>query len=169
MCVAVAIVAGIGVAGTVSAAKMSSNASKNASKAQAAAGDQAIAFQREQYAQSREDFKPYAAAGGAALGRMGAQGGTPVQGFRQGPPAQLGMPQLGSPTPAGQSGPAPAGQMMPTMQPQPMGPGRQLSAQGAPQAAGGALWTIQAPDGATKQLPPEQAQQFIQHGARRVA
>jgi hypothetical protein len=156
MCVAVAIVAGIGVAGAVSAAKIQSNASKNASKSAGEAGDKALAFQKEQYAQSRKDFDPYAQQGAAAMGRLSTAATAPRSTFTPGRPQQLGQPQ-GVPPPV--SAPPPsaspefvAGLPMPTP------------------AATPALWTIQSPDGTSqKQLPPDVAQQFIAKGARRVA
>jgi len=182
-------VAGASIASSQIAAKKGRDAAKKAADAQTASADQALDVQKTRYQQERADFDPYQTGGRQALAALATRASAPTQGFHQAPPAQLGA-YAGSPTPAGQSGPGPAGAMAPPGQPDaPMGgPFRSLAGAGSaigaaqagtaagtptappagPGAAGGALWTIQAPDGATEQLPPEQAQQFIQHGARRI-
>jgi hypothetical protein len=147
-------------------AKLQSNAADRASRTQAEAADKALAFQKEQYQQSRADFNPYLQAGADALGRMGTAATAPVTSFRPGQPQQLGMAQGIPPQPMAR-GPVSAGAAAFQGQPPQLG----MAPQGPqPQGAqGGALWTIQSPDGETKQLPQAIAQQFIARGARRVA
>jgi hypothetical protein len=155
MCVATTIiVASVAAAGSITAAKMSSNASKAASKSAGEAGDKALAFQKEQYEQSRKDFDPYAQQGAAAMGRLSTAATAPRSTFTPGRPPQLGQPQGVAP-PVSASPP-----------PRPPVPGLPMPTP----AATLALWTIQSPDGTSqKQLPPDVAQQFIAKGARRVA
>jgi hypothetical protein len=158
MCVAVAIVAGIAVAGTVTAAKIQSNAAGNASKTSAEAADKALAFQKEQYAQSRADFNPYQQAGLAASARMEARATQPTQGFRQpappAAPAQLGLPQSAPPPTPPQRAPGPDVQTMG----QPQGAPPQLGQSAAPEK----MVTLRAPDGSTHPFPASQVQTVIQ-------
>jgi hypothetical protein len=60
--------AGAQVAGAV----IGSKAAKSAAKTQAAAADQSLAFQKQQYQQSRQDFAPYQQQGAQAVGQLGA-------------------------------------------------------------------------------------------------
>lgn len=61
------IAAGIGAAGAVGAAAMSSNASKKAAQATAQANDAAVGFQRDALQQTRVDSAPFLQAGQTAL------------------------------------------------------------------------------------------------------
>lgn len=162
MCVAIAVVAGIAAAGTITAAKMQSGAAQNASKTTAEAADKALAFQKEQYQQERTDFNPYQTAGASALGRMSTQAAAPVQGFRQPPPpAQLGTPIAKAPTLPGQPmGGAP----MPMGAPAPLG-GTAPTAPTAP----GPMVLMRGPDGAQRQVPTQVAQQLQTRGFTVVA
>lgn len=72
---AAAVVAG----GAIAAASMSSSAAKKSAKTQAASADEAIAFQREQWLQQREDIGPWREAGVRGLGQLERLA-------RQGPP-----------------------------------------------------------------------------------
>lgn len=144
-------------AGTgIYAAKKGASAARDAAATQSAAADKALALQKEQYGQARQDFSPYQQQGAAALGRLGTMATAPRQTFNPGQPQMLGMPPpqaqgapggLGTPWMAQSGGPPPM----------------------TPQGPGGGLWTVQGPDGSTKQLPPNIAQQFISRGARRIA
>lgn len=124
---------------------MASNASKNAAKTQAVAGDKALAAQQAGYTQQRNDFQPYQQAGVAALGRLGQTAGT-YQGGPPQPPSQ--MPPQGPPQGLGQLG-----------QPPQMG----MGGPGGPQ--GGALVQVRAPTGEMAMLPQAQAQAAVAKGA----
>lgn len=179
MCVATAIIIGAAATagGTIASAKISSNAAKKAAQTQSDAGDKALAFQREQYEQARQEFNPYQQAGYGALGRLGTAAAAPPVNFQPGQSRQLGLPQGVPPAPMGArvaaGGAAPGGGVVAAgLQGTPVaGPGPAATAPpNAPQnGASAALWTLQAPDGTTKQLPPEVAQQFVARGATRVA
>lgn len=160
MAVATAILAGAAIAGSITSAKIQSNAAKDAAKTQAAAGDKSLAFQRDQMAAQQKAFQPYQQAGqGAAtnLSNLMAPGGSLSTGFDQPfvPPGAT-KPTY-SPTPQN------LGSMM---QPQPGGMPQQPQSQ--PQA-GGEMWSIKAPDGSVRQFPPPIAQHYMQQGLQRVA
>jgi hypothetical protein len=133
-------------AGTdVAKAAISANAAKNAAKTQSAAADKSLAFQQGIYGQQQQNFAPYLAQGQNAVQQLGQRAAQPSPTFQPGRPTSFQSPPQ---TPMASLG-----------QPQ----------QGmAPQGAQGGLWTIQAPDGTTKQLPAQMAQQFVARGAKRV-
>jgi len=88
-----AVIAGIATAGgAVASAKIGSNAAKNAAKTQSDAADKALAVQREQYQQQRQDFSPYQQQGAQAMGRMTAMSQAPRQTFD--PRQQQGQPSM---------------------------------------------------------------------------
>lgn len=179
MSVATSTAIAIGVsAASVASAKIASNASKDAAKIQSAGAEQG-----RQATQTA--LQPYQDIGKQSLGRLGLNGGPNVlyqprgQSFQPGQgqaayaipqpqPGQQGSPMQGlgqgvrvdpqqSLGSLGTSGNA--------MSPDQGAPPQPTTA--APQA--GELWTIQSPDGETKQFPPAIAQQYIAKGARRLS
>jgi len=171
MCVATVVVAIGTVTASVIAADQQARAAKIASDRQARAAADALQVQKDQYAQARADFEPYAAAGRGAVGRMrdragqpspvtfdptnaatfqasgwGSSGSAPSTGGEPVAP-QLGMPQSLGSAQAGLAGPA----SMPT----------------APPA--GETTLMQAPDGsAPRPVPSHLVQDLIAKGARVV-
>lgn len=67
--VAVAV-AGVGAAAAIGSAALSASASKKAAKTQAESADEAVALQREQWLQAREDIAPWREAGAWALPQL---------------------------------------------------------------------------------------------------
>jgi hypothetical protein len=152
-------VAAISAGSQIAAAKMQSNAAKNAAKTQSASADRAMAFQKQQYEQARQDFSPYQQTGATSLGRLGAMAGQQAPTFQPGQPASfasLGNPLGGGPQ-AVPPGPLP-GQTTPPGAP-PMPP------QGPPQAQG-QLVRVLAPTGEEAMLSPMAAQAAVAKGAR---
>lgn len=168
MCVAVAVVAGIAAAGTITAAKMQSNAAKDAAATQTAAGNKALAAQQTAYQTQRQDFSPYQQAGVSSLGRLNQQAQQPGPQFNpNGPPASLGNPMGGQmpPNPGQQH---PGGRMAPQGMPQQgpppsMAPGpsqqQQLGQQQAPPT--GKMVLLRAPDGSTRPFPEASVPQVM--------
>jgi hypothetical protein len=172
MCVASAVIAIGTVTAGIIAADQQARSAKIASDRQSRAAAEALAVQKEQYAQARADFEPYAAAGRQAVGSLrdragqtppafdptnvgtwqasgwGSSGSAPSSGDGGTPVApQLGMPQQLGSAQAGLAGPA----SMPTS-PQP-----------------GDTTLMQAPDGsAPRPVPSHLVQQLIAKGARVV-
>jgi hypothetical protein len=133
-------------AGTdVAKAAISANAAKNAAKTQSAAADKSLAFQQGIYGQQQQNFAPYLAQGQNAVQQLGQRAAQPSPTFQPGRPQSFQAP--------------------PSM---PMASLGQPNAPMAPQGQSEPLWTIQAPDGTTKQLPAAMAQQFVSRGARRM-
>ena len=156
MCVgtSTAIALAVGAGASLGSAAISSHAAGKAADTQTKAAKDALNFQQTQYNQARQDFDPYKQAGSAAVGRLGGMATTPTPTF-----------QPGSPTPRFGNLGNPAGAGMPS----PSAPGAfGMSQPGQPQAGGGAMWTLKAPDGSTRQYPPDVAQQFMSRGAIRV-
>jgi hypothetical protein len=152
-------VAAISAGSQIAAAKMQSSAAKNAAKTQSASADRAMAFQKQQYEQARQDFSPYQQAGATSLGRLGSMAGQPAPTFQPGQQASfasLGNPLGGGPQ-AVPPGPLP-GQTTPPGAP-PMPP------QGPPQGQG-QLVRVLAPTGEMAMLPMAQAQMAVAKGAR---
>lgn len=184
MCVTIGTAVAIGsiaasTAGSVYAAKKGSDAAHDAAKTQSDAAEKALQAQQQSYQQQRQDFQPYAQAGQASLGRLNSlatqprpvfNGSQPGGGF-QSPPQGAGMPQMGT-MPGSMGQPGPMAQM--SQQPPQGGIGGQalLAAQGAVGGQGGPqmrkMALMQAPDGTTKEIPEDQAQHYIQNGARRI-
>lgn len=181
MCVAVAIVAGIAATGTITAAKMQSNAAKDAAKTSSDAADKALAFQKEQYAQQRKDFEPYAQNGVSAANRLQLGATAPAPVFRPGQPmtlADMGQPQMPQGTTPGPGAPMPMPQSKIQSQggvPQPpmslanmgqpgVSPNGPMGQQPPPQGVQPGLVMVQGPDGSSRQLPQPVAQQLVQSG-----
>lgn len=171
------LMAGSAGAGLASA-KVQSNAAKKAQQAQQQGTDKALAVQQQanqpymdlgrqataRLSQMAANQQPYTQVFGSGAGAQG-QPGQPTQGPRamggnqfqmppqmprQGPPQGMGLGQLGQ---AGMG------------QPPPMRPPQ---GQQGPGMGGGGMVKLQAPDGSVRDVPMDQAQQFIQRGARRV-
>ncbi len=168
MCVAIAVTGGIAAGGAIASAKIQSNAAKKAAATQAASATEARNVQQTQYQQARQDFNPYQQAGAAALGRLGQQASAPRITFDpNAPKSSQGMP-VQTPLGAYAQSHAPQAGMgagAPNMAAMGQGGGPGPSAL---QGQAGPLWTVQGPDGSTKQLPADVAQQFIARGAKRV-
>jgi hypothetical protein len=160
-------------AGTsIAAAKMQSNAAKNAQKAQQAGTDKALAVQQQ-------SNRPYMQLGEQAANRLmqmppqnytqqfgGPGGSNGFQAFQQapqGPPqgtlAGLGRPPQGGPMP--QNGPGMQVQPGPRMPPN--GPPPQQMGQ-----QGGQMAQMMAPDGSVRPVPLAMVAQLESRGARRV-
>ena len=152
-------------------AKDQADAAKQAAQLQATAAQNALDWTKQQKAAQLAAYAPYSAVGQQAVAQLpGAVRPMPAGGP---PPAYSGPPPLAYMGQGGQSGPA-------TYQPPSNAP---LSQIGAPQQAipptaaapvapgtpaGGAMVTLQAPDGTTKQVPQSQAQFYISRGAKQV-
>ena len=167
---------------SVYAAKKGASAAKDAAATQSAAADKSLAFQKEQFGAHQQAYAPYQQVGQQSLRGLSqgmAPGGQFNQPFTQpfiapGQTQPMYSPQqpqtLGGMAPP--TGPRPiqpppyAGR--PGLPDQQQPPGQQAPG-GPPAASTGALWTIQAPSGEQKQLPPAQAQFYISKGARRIA
>jgi len=174
MCVATAIVVGVGAVGAVVAADQQRRASNNAIKASKEAADQALAVQKAQYAQARADFEPYAARGREGIGRLSTLG-------KQAPPtfdptnaatwqgSQWQNPALteqrpGAPSALPGQGQAPPQLGLPQAPPSAVGVGAAPAAQPAQPAGDTVL--MQAPDGSPpRPVPSHLVQQLIAKGA----
>lgn len=178
MCVATVIVVGGAVASSVIAAKAQSAAAKRASDAQTAAANEALAVQKQQYAQKRADFEPYAAAGRQALGRMQGMAAQPRMTFDPtnaaswtGPARASGdlgdsASPLARTTPQTFDGSTPPQLGLP--QAPPAGLGMSQPAQAAQPA--GEMTLMQAPDGSPpRPVPSHLVQQLIAKGAKVVS
>lgn len=159
-------------AGGIAAAKMTSGASKDASKAQADAAQQALDFTKEQKAKQEAAYAPF--------GALGQQAATMLPGLArqaptQGPPAPYTtQPQATRPMPPPPSIPqgmpptasqgAPLSAVGQTTMPMPTA--APLPAQAVPAGAGqpptGQMVTLRSPDGDVKQFPPEIANKILQ-------
>lgn len=179
MAVASSIIAGSIIAGatagaSIYGAKKAAGAAHEAAATQSTAADKSLAFQKEQFGAHQQAYAPYQQVGQQSLRGLSqgmAPGGQFSQQFTQPfiapgqskpmyspvQPQTLGGMAQPMGRPPMQTQPLPRGPVMPDQQPMP-----------DQQAQGGALWTIQAPDGETKQVPAAQAQHYISQGARRV-
>ncbi len=135
-----AIGAGANIAGQLIAA----NAQGNASEVAAKAAEEALAWEKAQYAKRREDLAPYAASGAAANATLSNLLGLPA------PP----------PSAPGQAAPAPSAPP----------PAQGSAAASSAPAAGAKLVTIIAPTGEQMQVPEGPlVEKMIAAGARRAA
>lgn len=134
-----AIQGGLGLLGS----KMQANSSDHAAAVEAKAAADALAFAKEQYAKAEAQFAPYLQAGQGALARM---------------------QDLASQSELARTGYGPQTPMLP---PRPAAP--TLSTPGGPVGQSGAMVTLRAPNGQTKQVPANQAQHYIAQGAQQVA
>jgi len=181
MCVAIAVVAGIGVAGSITAAKMQSNAAHDAAATQSASANKALTVQQQQYQQGRQDFSPYQQAGASAVGTLQNRAQQPIPQFNPGGPQpqfNLGSPQGPSPlpqrgpmggSPMSQAGPLDVQQSLtpiPNAQAGPMPQQSTLPQQGPPQQP--QMVMMQAPDGSKQPVPADKVPMAIQKGARVV-
>lgn len=151
--------------GSAVGAKINSNASRDAQRIAADSAQKSLDEKKRLFDIETANRRPFLDASQAALGRLGAQAGQPMNlpaSFQnpyapkpQGQPQMLG--QMGQMTPR-QDGMSPQGQPM----------GSPMPPQGGPQAPQGDLVTVQAPNGQTARLPREQAQMAVQKGARVV-
>lgn len=170
MCVgtttAIAIGAGAAAAGSITAAKIGSNAASNAAATQSASADKAMGVQNQVYQDQKVAQAPYQQLGQQALGRLSGMAPSTAsfnpQNYAQGAP----KPQMGSMASMGQQAPPPS---MPQQQIQPMGqpaaaaaPGLMNAATQAMQGATGPMVSLRGPDGSVKQFPAGQADQIIQ-------
>lgn len=138
-----AIVGGIGAAGSVASAKIASNAAKDAAQTQAKAGQQALTTQQQMYQQARQDFNPYQQAGAGALGRLGQRASAAPPAFTPGQPSNFGTMGTGQ---------------NPALQPA----GATNAPHGMGQPPTGQMVTLRAPDGTTQQFPADRVQQVMQ-------
>lgn len=173
---ALLIGAGIAAAGQVAAAKISSNAAKNAGNIQAGSANDAKGELRPIYEGNLARMQPYASLGGDALGQLRALGGYPAAAAPTGP---LG-PITGQQGPMNMSDPrvqalARGGSLAdPGMSGSPLGSigGGGTSAYGGAQPQGGSfggqMVALIAPNGEQGQVPANQAEAYIARGARRA-
>jgi hypothetical protein len=175
MCVATVVIAIGTTTASIIAADRQARAAKIASDAQARAARDALQVQKDQYAQARADFEPYAAAGRGAVGRMQDRAGQTPPAFDPTNAATFqsgGWGSAGSAPPAGDGAPVAAQLGMP----QQLG-----SAQGAlagPTSSptsqpAGETTLMQAPDGSPPRPVPglvdsPLVKQLIAKGARVV-
>ena len=170
-------------------AKKSADASKKAAEQQTASADQGLALQKDIYGQQVAGMQPYAQFGQQALGSLGSLMGFPAL------PPPTGRDATGAPLGpiTGQQGPmnlsdprvqrlAAGGSMAdPGMSDGTLGgamgqssyqtPGQgtgPTAPGGSVQAPGGQMVTLIAPTGEQGKFPADQAEQFIQRGARRI-
>jgi len=173
MCVATVIIVGGAVASSVIAAKAQSNAADKARAAQTAAANEALAVQKQQYAQSRQDFSPYQQAGAQAIGRMQGMSQQPRMTFNPSDPASWhgaartssdlsdGASALSRGTPQTFDGSTPPQLGLPQAQPAPLG-GQPVQ----PAQPAGEMTLMQAPDGSPpRPVPSHLVQQLIAKGA----
>jgi hypothetical protein len=179
-----AIIGAAGVGAQVVGARNASNAAKDAARIQGQSADRAQAFNERVYGDQQQLMSPYVKAGSDSLARLMAQhwgtqppagmspsGGSSAmlsnaaRGFipQQGPFSGAPQAQPGGGNPnslaAMQGG---GGQQMPP-QGAPMPQGGQMPPQG-----GGQMVKLQGPDGSTRDVPAQLADQFIARGARRI-
>lgn len=164
-------------------AKKSADASKKAANQQVASSDQGLALQKDIYGQQVAGMQPYAQFGQQALGSLGS-----LMGFPALPPA-TGRDQSGAPLGpiTGNQGPinmgdprvqalARGGSMIdPIQRGGTLGSAMGQSSYRTPGQGTGPtaptsapMVTLIAPTGEQGQFPSDQAEQFIQRGARRV-
>ncbi len=144
-------------------AKDQADAAKQAAQLQATAAQNALDWTKQQKTAQIAAYAPYAAVGQQAVSQLpGTVRPMPAGGP---PPAYSGPPPLAYMGQNGQPGPA-------TYTPPPSAP---LSQIGAPQQASqpaaaptGAMVTLQAPDGSTKQVAAQDAAFYISRGAKQV-
>lgn len=96
------IMGGLAAGSHLAAAKVQSNAAKNAAKTQEQAGQQSIALQRQGYEDAKTNLAPWMATGQNAMGaltsRLGVSPGQPMPvGSGQTPAAAGAMPRLQAP------------------------------------------------------------------------
>jgi len=179
MCVATIIVAGAAIAGSVIAAKAQGAAADRAAQTARDTAAEALRVQKEQYAQARADFEPYAASGRSAIGRMQERAARPPVAFDPTNAATFQPSGWGSSGPAPSTGDGGAPVAAQLGMPRDLG-----SAQGAlagPTASStgfeaapatqptGETTLMQAPDGsAPRPVPSHLVQQLIAKGARVV-
>lgn len=177
-----------GAAGSLGAAKMQSNAAKNAAKLQITSQEKAQGVNQQVYNDQRQALNPYVQAGNDSLSRLMAQhwgsGGlspgmsgttmqpgqrvTPGSSYAPPPPGSM-APGMGSNIPPNIAAPRFGAQMAQgPPQGSPQGGPNPLAAAmgGAPQ--GGPMVKLQGPDGSMRDVPAQLADQFIARGARRV-
>jgi hypothetical protein len=174
MCVATIIVAGAAIAGSVIAAKAQGAAADRAAQTARDTAAEALRVQKEQYAQARADFEPYAAVGRSAIGRMRDRAAQPPVTFDPTNAAtwQGSNWQAPAPTDSGGSATPPPGQAPPPPDTRTTPPQLGLP-QAAPSATGfaaaPATTLMQAPDGSPpRPVPSQLVQQLIAKGARVV-
>jgi hypothetical protein len=175
MCVATVIVAGAAIAGSVIAAKAQGAAADRAAQTARDTAAEALRVQKEQYAQARADFEPYAAVGRSAIGRMRDRAAQAPVTFDPTNAATWQGSNWQAPAatdPGGGSAPPPPGQAPPSSD-----PGRTPAQLGLPQAnpsamgfeAAPATTLMQAPDGSPpRPVPSRLVQDLIAKGARVV-
>src|ERR1019366_742556 len=151
---------GVPIAGNIASSLIQANASGNASAAQLAYLQEALAYQKQQEASRYGDYTsriaPYVATGTSANARMASLLGLPTPAPAPVNPNQAPTPPPSVPFPAPTQGIAPGVQPTPAITP----------GQVAPPTGGAApMVTMQAPDGTTKQVPADQVAHYTQLGA----
>lgn len=170
-----AIAIGASAAASIASAKIASNAAKNAAKTQSDAADKARTFAAQQYQQQRQDFNPYAQAGQASLGRLGAMANQQAPVFQPGQPqsfASLGNPMGGyqPPMPGMAPNQTPANHYdAPLQGSSPMVPQGQPGMQGPPPPQGQQMVMMVGPDGSRRPVPANLVAQFQSRGARVIS
>lgn len=189
---AIIVGASLAAGGSVAAAKIGSDASKNAANAQVQGNNAALNFAQQRFNVGQQALAPYQY-GGAAIAGLGGQVNNQPQGagnllagyaasvpnarsmaLGAPSPQPSGMPNVPNYNPAQQVPSGIYGQQYaaPNAQPIPMGVsnGSTNPASGQPwQGSSGSqsgMVTVQAPTGETKQMPMAQAQQYVSKGAR---
>lgn len=159
-----AIIAGSAMAGaSLGGAKIASNAAKTASQQQMAAGQQALAYEKEMLGKQEAAAKPYQALGNQSLGMLG-------NGGKAFAPPNLNPygPQPGVANQAGGYSSVPIPKTSASTSPGAYTMGQMGTAQ-APNVGQGAqdeMVTVQAPNGQTRQMPMSMARQFVAKGAK---
>lgn len=153
-----ALALGAGTALNLFGAKKASDASKKASQQQMAAGQKAFDYEQQMLGKQEAAAKPYMQLGQQSLGMLGlgktfAPPNLNPYGPQPGVANQAGG-YSGNPLPKTSASTSPGAYTMGQM-------GQQAA---SPQSGG--MVTVQAPNGQTRQMPREQAQFFVQKGAR---
>ena len=92
--------AGLGLAGSIYSTNQANDAAKDAARAQNKGAQQAIALQREQFTQGRQDQMPWLVTGSSALARLAQTYGLDYQDFNPNPVAAPAAP---TPAPRGRN------------------------------------------------------------------